>query len=287
MMISITFLIIILSSIALFIDYRQKKDKKRAAKAGVVISAFLILLNAIPPLYTNFFQEEKYTTKEETKQIKADIENIKSILFEPTQIEVESEIDKQFNHEYGKKRERAFEEYQKGVSAYENNNFTVAIGHFGTAIKIFAIPSFYIYRGNSYVLTSQFDQSISDYSKAIQLNPNNAAAYNNRGAAWGNKGDQDKALADFNKAIQLNPNYAAAYNNRGAVWGRKGDQDKALADFNKAIQLNPNNAYFYQNRSFAYLLRGNIKFGCHDMQKACKLGNCQKLEAAKNKGYCR
>ena len=48
---------------ALFIDYRQKKDKKRAAKAGVVISAFLILLNAIPPLYTNFFQEERDVTR--------------------------------------------------------------------------------------------------------------------------------------------------------------------------------------------------------------------------------
>ena len=49
----------------------------------------------------------------------------------------------------------------------------------------------------------------------------------------------DQALADFNRAIELDPNNAVFYLNRGAVYQRKKDADRALADYNHAIELNP------------------------------------------------
>src|SRR5882724_10035228 len=55
------------------------------------------------------------------------------------------------------------------------------------------------------------DLAIADYNEAIRLDPKNAAAYNNRGFAYGQKGDYDKALADFSEAIRLKPDYAVAY----------------------------------------------------------------------------
>ena len=42
-----------------------------------------------------------------------------------------------------------------------------------------------------------------------------ANAYNNRGVAYGAKGDRDRAIADYNEAIRLDPKFAMAYNNRG------------------------------------------------------------------------
>ena len=41
-----------------------------------------------------------------------------------------------------------------------------------------------------------------------------AEAYSNRGAAYVNKKDYDRSIADHTKAIELDPNYAAAYYNR-------------------------------------------------------------------------
>ena len=38
---------------------------------------------------------------------------------------------------------------------------------------------------------------------------------NNRGLAFSNKGDYHRALVDFNMAIDLKPDYANAYSNRG------------------------------------------------------------------------
>jgi hypothetical protein len=36
-----------------------------------------------------------------------------------------------------------------------------------------------------------------------------------------------------------------------------------------------------------YFNQKNIFSGCSNAQKACELGNCKILEAAKAKGYCR
>ncbi len=47
--------------------------------------------------------------------------------------------------------------------------------------------------------------------------PQEHVFYNNRGIAYGEKGDVDLAIKDFDKAIDLKPDYAFAYNNRCAV----------------------------------------------------------------------
>jgi len=43
------------------------------------------------------------------------------------------------------------------------------------------------------------------------LDSNSAQAYYNRGNTWYEKGDYDRAISDYNKAIELNPTYADAY----------------------------------------------------------------------------
>ena len=45
--------------------------------------------------------------------------------------------------------------------------------------------------------------AISDYTKAIELDPNYANAYNNRGASKENLGDLNGACADWKKAAEL------------------------------------------------------------------------------------
>ena len=42
----------------------------------------------------------------------------------------------------------------------------------------------------------------------------------------------DKAITDYNKAIELDPKYAMAYNNRGFAYGKLQQYDKAIADCN-------------------------------------------------------
>ena len=71
------------------------------------------------------------------------------------------------------------------------------------------------------------------------------------------KGDFADALTSFSRAIELNPNYAIAYNNRGLIKKKSNDLEGALADYNKAIELDPELASAYKNRAGVKLAKGD------------------------------
>jgi hypothetical protein len=64
-------------------------------------------------------------------------------------------------------------------------------------------------------------------------------AYDNHGIDKLTKGDLDGAIANFTKAIQLRPNDATAYGKRGLAKALKGDMDGAIADFAKLASISP------------------------------------------------
>ena len=90
-----------------------------------------------------------------------------------------------------------------------------------TSVQKRSLPEWIFQQGNFLLMLGQTDRAIEAYSYAIELNPNNVSAYNNRGVAYGKKGKVDRAIEDLNTAIKLNPDYAKAYNNRGVVYDLK------------------------------------------------------------------
>ena len=81
-------------------------------------------------------------------------------------------------------------------------------------------------------------EAISHFDKAIQLDPDTAVYYRNRGVAYNGLGQYENSIADYTKAIQLDPDYALAYYNRGVVLGILGKDDLAKESFDKACALN-------------------------------------------------
>jgi tetratricopeptide (TPR) repeat protein len=68
------------------------------------------------------------------------------------------------------------------------------------------------------------------------------------------------------------------------VYKNLGQHQRAIKDFYTVIHLKPDYADAYNNRGTVYLNHGNNKLGCYFSQKACGLGNCKILEAAKDRG---
>ena len=119
---------------------------------------------------------------------------------------------------------------------------------------------FYLRRGEDFSGVHDYDRAIADYNTAIQLKPDYAEAYNDRGFAYYLKGDAERAIADYSRAIALRPNYPKAYNSRGVVYMSHGyGGAKAVADFDRAIALKPDFRYAYINRAnargLAYMAR--------------------------------
>lgn len=81
------------------------------------------------------------------------------------------------------------------------------------------------------------DFFLEDYNKAIELEPNYADAYTDRGNIKKFIGQNEEALADYNIAINFKPDSAHAYANRGDLKFNMGGIDEASADFETALRL--------------------------------------------------
>lgn len=90
--------------------------------------------------------------------------------------------------------------------------------------------------------------NIPGLDKVIQLEPDNANAYNLRGGAEIIEGDFEKALFDYNKLIELLPDNAMAYSTRGGIKFLMNNNAGCFADINKAIALDPTNPKYYYER---------------------------------------
>jgi tetratricopeptide (TPR) repeat protein len=62
-------------------------------------------------------------------------------------------------------------------------------------------------------------------------------AYYNRGVAYEEKGQYDLAISDYNKALEINPRFTDAYYNRGVTYYYKREYEKSWKDVKKAQSL--------------------------------------------------
>jgi predicted O-linked N-acetylglucosamine transferase (SPINDLY family)/ADP-heptose:LPS heptosyltransferase len=139
-----------------------------------------------------------------------------------------------------------------GVIAYQRNELQEAVDLIGRAIDVnpnVATP--YSNRGNALKDLMRLDEALASYDHAIALKPDFAEAYSNRGLALRCLNRLDEALASYDKAIALKPSYAEAHSNRGNALRELNRPDEALANYDEAIALKPDFAS-------AHFSRGNV-----------------------------
>jgi len=156
------------------------------------------------------------------------------------------------------------------------------------ALKVKKEAVMHDFKGVVFDDKGMLDKGITEFTRAIEIDPEDAAAYENRGSAYIDKGQYDRAISDLNKAIELDPKFAEAYYNRGNAYDDKGQYDRTISDFTKAIEIEPQFTIAITKRGFVYMRKlGKKTMACKDWKRACELGSCEFYSNAKRKGDCR
>ena len=147
-----------------------------------------------------------------------------------------------------------------------------------------------------------YSGAIIDFDKVIEIDTEDADAYNNRGLAKFSLGESETAsgndkkaqrlykaaIEDITRSIQIDPEDADAYNNRGLAKFNLGKSkstrgkvkkvkktqrfyEAAIADYTQAIKIDPEDVDFYGNRGATKLAFGELESTRGNAEKTEKL----------------
>ena len=108
---------------------------------------------------------------------------------------------------------------------------------------------------------------IAQYTKMLEANPFDGAAYLGRGRAfWGR--EPDFAVQDLRKAIEINPGYYQTYISLGILYcAVKKDCEQAVIEFSKAIEVADQERRDAGSRRRSYLQNAYVNRGSAYLQK--------------------
>lgn len=105
-----------------------------------------------------------------------------------------------------------------GKIEVESGDNLKALDYFSRNLKFHpGDPDCYIDRANSYFISRTWDYAISDYSMALDLQPDNSEVWLNKGISLLNSGISDDACHDFIIALRLGNKKASGYISKNCI----------------------------------------------------------------------
>ena len=110
----------------------------------------------------------------------------------------------------------------------------------------------YFEEGNIFYSRQDYRNAIESYTKAINFNPSNAAAYVYRGSAFGSLRNYSGAESDYIRALQLDSGNVNARLGLSLVYYYVQDYYSAIRELNNVISLNNGNGQAYYLRALCF-----------------------------------
>lgn len=97
-------------------------------------------------------------------------------------------------------------------------------------------------QGTNDFKAGNFAAAIENYTKALELTPDDHTILGNRSAAYLKMNDAENALQDGQKCIDIKPDWAKGYQRKGMALQAQGKNEEALEALQKGLEIEPNNA---------------------------------------------
>lgn len=123
----------------------------------------------------------------------------------------------------------------------------------------------------------KYEESASEWRKALELNPGEASVYLNLGVALARAGKPEEAIAEYRKALELTPADADVYFRLGMALAETRRLDEAVAHYQKGLELRPKDsnpadlATVYDFMGRARVEKGDIAGALKDFEEAVRL----------------
>jgi len=127
-------------------------------------------------------------------------------------------------------------------------------------------------RGVIYQSQGRFEEAISEYQKAIVLEPKYGWAWSNLGNTWLSLGKVEEAIECFHRAIEIDPLDPTFHNNLGYAYSRHGKLDSARSEYEGAVSLYPNYAASLFNLACLHSLQGDLDLSLSFLERAVEKG---------------
>lgn len=173
------------------------------------------------------------------------------------------------------KAEEAEVHFQLGMDLYNQEDQEGALTEFTKAIEL--NPQYgeaYHWRGNLYQDMFEFESAVEDYSTAIPLyedGEEKAWIYLERGFTYSAMRNAEQALIDYDRAIEIWPTFTQAYVYRGSIYRINGMWDLAIADYTKLVELNPDEWMYVEWLAGLYAESGDIEQAIEQYEKAIEM----------------
>ena len=129
----------------------------------------------------------------------------------------------------------------------------------------------YQYRAAARVRLGQCMAALQDCNRAIELDDSDEDVYRTRGAAYVGLQQYELAKKDLDRVLWENKNDAEAYRLRGSAVLGMNQIDRALSDYSMSIAGNPLSAEAFLDRGLAYRKLGREKEADADLERAFQL----------------
>lgn len=126
-------------------------------------------------------------------------------------------------------------------------------------------------KGDIYYHLDDLEKFESSYAKAISLNPNEPSIYYGRAFDYGGFKQYEKSIADINKVLELDEGNIRASELLATIYQAQEKYDDLIKICDRIIKLDPTCASAYDNRSYAYYMVGKYDLAILDSYNAISL----------------
>ena len=148
---------------------------------------------------------------------------------------------------------RFYSHYLRGYSYYYLENYPAAVEDLTAVIRMSAdFDTPYVVRGNCFALRGQNELALSDFDRALELNPSNADAWLDKGNVYYSQELPQRAIEYYTSAIKYDPLMDEAYRRLADMLGLLDLTEQALSNYTAAIKINPLNRPAYAGRARLY-----------------------------------